>query len=66
MKHLALDYYFVRDMVEQGQLKVCHISTKLQITDILTKPLGAELFTRFWSKLGVSNGHSILRGHIRH
>ncbi|CAH9078354.1 unnamed protein product [Cuscuta europaea] len=29
MKHLALDYFFVRELVEQGALKVQHISTKL-------------------------------------
>ncbi|CAH9086626.1 unnamed protein product [Cuscuta epithymum] len=62
MKHVALDFFFVRDLVESGQLKVHHISNKLQIADILTKPLGKSLFERFRSKLGVSDGTSILRG----
>ncbi|CAH9088710.1 unnamed protein product [Cuscuta europaea] len=62
MKHLALDYFFVRELVEQGALRVQHISTKLQIADILTKPLGRDLFEKFRLKLGVSKGTSILWG----
>ncbi|CAH9112472.1 unnamed protein product [Cuscuta epithymum] len=62
MKHLALDFFFVRELVESGQLVVKHISTKQQIADILTKPLSKTPFQFFRSKLGVSNGSSILRG----
>ncbi|CAH9133554.1 unnamed protein product [Cuscuta epithymum] len=65
MKHLALDFYFVRDLIAQRQLSVKHISTKLQIADILTKPLSRGLFEKFRSKMGVSDGTSILRGRIR-
>ncbi|CAH9094778.1 unnamed protein product [Cuscuta epithymum] len=64
MKHVALDFFFVRDLVESGQLSVRHISNKFQIADILTKPLGKVPFERFRSKLGVSDGTSILRGRI--
>ncbi|CAH9085925.1 unnamed protein product [Cuscuta epithymum] len=64
MKHFALDFFFVRELVEHGQLIVKHISTKHQIADILTKPLGKAPFQLFRSKLGVSNGSSILRGRI--
>ncbi|CAH9132140.1 unnamed protein product [Cuscuta epithymum] len=66
MKHLALDYFFVRDLIEQGKLNVQHISTKLQIADVLTKPLGRSPFFFFRSKLGVSDGTSILRGVLKH
>ncbi|CAH9116094.1 unnamed protein product [Cuscuta europaea] len=64
MKHLALDFFFVRELIKRGQLHVSHISTKLQIADALTKPLGQSLFEHFRSKLGVSDGTSILRGRI--
>ncbi|CAH9076824.1 unnamed protein product [Cuscuta europaea] len=64
MKHLALDFFFVRELVERRQLQVQHISNKFQIVDILTKPLGKTPFRHFRSKLGVSNGSSILRGRI--
>ncbi|CAN1174147.1 Retrovirus-related Pol polyprotein from transposon RE2, partial [Linum perenne] len=36
MKHLALDYHFVRQIVQDGRLRVCHISTIQQLADSLT------------------------------
>ncbi|CAH9114450.1 unnamed protein product [Cuscuta epithymum] len=65
MKHLALDYFFVRELVERHQLHVRHISTKHQVADALTKPLGRVAFNLFRSKMGVSDGSSILRGRIK-
>nr|GMD36030.1 polyprotein [Ipomoea batatas] len=43
MKHLALDYFFVHDMVAEGSLSVQHISACDQVADVLTKPLGRGL-----------------------
>ena len=39
MKHIALDYHFVRENVQKGHLRVAYISTKAQLADVLTKPL---------------------------
>ena len=39
MKHLALDYHFVRENVQGQQLRVSHISTTDQLADALTKPV---------------------------
>jgi histone deacetylase 1/2 len=64
MKHVALDYHFVREQVNAGHLKVFHISSKEQLADVLTKPLPRSPFLSFRSKIGVSNGSSILRGRI--
>ncbi|KAM0003914.1 putative RNA-directed DNA polymerase [Helianthus debilis subsp. tardiflorus] len=64
MKHVALDYHFVREQVNAGKLQVMHISSKDQLADVLTKPLPRMPFISFRSKIGVSNGSSILRGHI--
>lgn len=38
MKHLALDFHFVRENVRSGSLRVTHVSTKDQLADALTKP----------------------------
>jgi len=35
MKHLVLDYHFVREKVNQGRLQINHISTKNELTDAL-------------------------------
>lgn len=65
MKHLALDYFFVRERVVDDTLGVQHISSKDQVADFLTKPLGRDFFLRFRSKIGVSDGSSILRGRVK-
>ena len=44
MKHLGLDYHFVRENVQAGSLRVSFISTHDQVADLLTKPLPRVLF----------------------
>ena len=65
MKHISIDYHFVRDHVARGSFKVSHISSKEQLADALTKPLSSFLFKQQRSKLGVSNGSTVLRGRIK-
>ena len=65
MKHVALDYHFVREQVSSGLLKVLHINSQDQLADMLTKPLTRAPFLRNRSKIGVSDGSSILRGRIK-
>ncbi|KAK2977771.1 hypothetical protein RJ640_028916 [Escallonia rubra] len=64
MKHIALDYHFVRECVTNGSLRVHHVSTKDQLADILTKALPRLQFIPLRSKIGVTNGASILRGRV--
>ena len=40
MKHLDLRFYWLRDVVEAGHVKVCYVSTQSMPADILTKALG--------------------------
>ena len=65
MKHVALDYHFVRERCSEGSLRVLHISSKDQLADMLTKPLGRSLFMHFRSKIGVSDRSSILQGRVK-
>ena len=39
MKHIAIDFHFVRDQVSKKLLRVSHIHTCDQLADFLTKPL---------------------------
>lgn len=39
MKHLALDYHFVRELVQQKYVRVSRVSSANQLDDALTKPL---------------------------
>lgn len=64
MKHISLDYHFVREQVRDGKLQVSHVSTKDQLADLLTKPLPRAKFEELRSKMKVTDGNFILRGHI--
>ena len=51
MKHLALDYHFVRQQVQAKKLRVTHISSVDQLADALTKPLARSRFETLTSKI---------------
>lgn len=53
MKHLALDYHFVRGQIQQGCLHVAHVSTNDQLADGLTETLPRTRFQDLRIKIGV-------------
>lgn len=53
MKHVALDYHFIRGQIQRGMLRVAHINTKDQLADALTKPLNRAQFHYLRDKIGV-------------
>lgn len=55
MKHLALDYHFVREQVQDKALRVAHICSADQLVDALTKPLPRARFLELSSKIGLCN-----------
>jgi histone deacetylase 1/2 len=55
MKHVAVDYHFIRDQVQSGQLRVTHVSSADQLADLLTKPLSTSTFHLFRDKIGLSD-----------
>ena len=54
MKHIALDFHFIRHHVQAGALRVSHLSTKDQLADALTKPLPRPRFLELMNKIGVT------------
>ncbi|GKV19984.1 hypothetical protein SLEP1_g30170 [Rubroshorea leprosula] len=65
MKHIAIDLHFVRELVDHKVLRVSHISNVDQLADGLTKPLSSRRFAQLRTKIGVTDGSSILRGRIK-
>ncbi|CAL9003941.1 unnamed protein product [Prunus brigantina] len=60
MKHLQIDYHFVRERVIRGDLLVQHVSSADQFADILTKGLSIPLFQHHCSNLMLgSSKHEI-------
>lgn len=51
-KHIDTKYHFIRNYVEDG-ISIEFVSTKDQISDILTKPLARVKFQELRSKIGV-------------
>ena len=43
IKHLAIDYHFVRDLIQSFELCVVHVSPGDQLADVLTKSLSQPL-----------------------
>jgi hypothetical protein len=64
MKHIAIDYHFVRDLVAGKKLQVSHVPTSHQLADLLTKPLSSTRHHFPKNKIGVLEDTSILRGRI--
>lgn len=44
MKHLALDYHFVRQRVQANEIQVTYVISRDQLTDGFTKPLATLRF----------------------
>ena len=63
MKHIAIDFHYIRDQVAKKELCVTHVHASNQLADSLTKPLCRNSFTKQRFKIGVLDGQSILRGH---
>ena len=43
-RHIDVKYHYVRDIVAQGKLKVCKISTHDNPADMMTKPVPVAKF----------------------
>ncbi|WZZ19965.1 hypothetical protein YC2023_121352 [Brassica napus] len=56
MKHLALDYHFVRNLVQAGRIRVSHVTSADQLADALTKPLPRGKHQSLCNKIGLAKG----------
>lgn len=52
-KHIAIRYHFIREKLESGDIKIQYLPTTEMAADVLTKGLGAILYTKFRNMLGV-------------
>ena len=64
IKHLEVDYHYVREKVLRRDLKVGFVSRKDNMADIFTKPLSAPPFLSFHSKLLVDSSPCRFRGDV--
>jgi hypothetical protein len=45
-RHISIIYFFVKDRISNGEVRIKHLGTDRMIADILTKPLLGETFER--------------------
>jgi hypothetical protein len=53
LKHIEIQYHYIRDMVQRGAIKLQYVSTNEQVADVLTKPLSHVKFEHFRDELGI-------------
>ena len=53
-KHIDVQYHFVRDMVEDGKVKLEKVETLVNVVDALTKPMSTEKFIWCSEFMGLS------------
>ena len=44
MKHVTIDFHFIREQVQNGTLRVSHVSSDDQLADAVIKPLPKSWF----------------------
>jgi predicted aldo/keto reductase-like oxidoreductase len=54
-KHINIKYHFVRDVIEEGKVKVCKISTHDNVADTMTKLVPVAKFELCSSLVGLMN-----------
>jgi DNA anti-recombination protein RmuC len=52
-KHVDIQHYFIRDLVESREVALTFIPTENQLADILTKPLDGCRFESLRKAIGV-------------
>jgi hypothetical protein len=55
-KHVEIDLHFIRERVAVGDVRVLHVPTTSQFTDIFTKGLPSLVFSEFRSSLNICSG----------
>ena len=43
-KHINVRYHSIREKIEEGSISIQHISTEVQVADLLTKPVSKTRF----------------------
>ena len=57
-RHIEMDCHYIRDKIQDGSISTKYVNSAHQLADILTKPLGKDLFVPMIRKLGVQDIHS--------
>ena len=60
-KYQACNYHKIRDSIAEGLIQFAHIRSENSMADILTKPLGGNIFNNLASKYLFRNAKTTMR-----
>lgn len=52
-KHIEIQYHWIREIIKKGDLSIQYCPSQDMIADLLTKPLGKQLFFRLQALMGL-------------
>jgi hypothetical protein len=52
-KHIDIQYHFLRDHQQRGDIEIAYVKTKDQLVDIFTKPLDEKTFSKLRNELNI-------------
>jgi hypothetical protein len=52
-KHIDIQYHFLRDHQQKGDIKIAYVNTQNQLADIFTKPLDEKTFSKLRYELNI-------------
>jgi hypothetical protein len=52
-KHIDIQYHFLRDHQQKGDIEIAYVNTKNQLADIFTKPLNEKTFSKLRNELNI-------------
>lgn len=55
MKHVEIQHFFVRELIEKGKLRLEYVPTEHQLADVMTKGLASPRFRILRDQLGLLN-----------
>ena len=58
MKHIEINYHFIRQYVDNGTICTPHVASAHQLADIFTKALPGPAYETIGSKLGMFDLHA--------
>jgi hypothetical protein len=67
-KHIDIQYHFLRDHQQKGDIEIAYVNTKNQLADIFTKPLNEKTFSKLRNELNILDSRNFdwTIAHIAH
>jgi hypothetical protein len=56
-RHINIRYFFIKDRIESGDVKVIYTQTEEMVADFFSKPLQGQLFEKFRDIIMNTNNH---------